>query len=542
MTNTKKKTWFRPEIIIPILLIVSFLVWLLLFLLERGHGLQSDIFFQRLNDFLADATNVTGYTSADDPYFNTDYQGLEEKAYPPLTYVFMYLMSRVVNIVPYREVQFFLPIYYNPAWMMLYLFGTVVTALFVYEIIRTAVVGSENQKRLTAVAMMLTFGMLFTMERGNTLILTIGFVCLYLFWYDSESALKREVAIMSLGVAAAFKLSPALLGLLLIYDRRWLQAVRCALYGVFFIFAPFAAIEGGFANIPQWISNIRANVDSYKDVKSGVSLQNTVFYIRQFLTGSADNNQALYSVCRIVAIVLALVILAGGFFVCFKWEQVLMVSAVVTFYPAHSGKYNILYLLPAFIMLLNAYASRNAGEKDEVPLRNWENIILLVAFFLLNQDVQLPEKYMWFTYICMVPLIALLCAVKAIRAGVVFAVNRKSVPEESMTEETRPLVNAYAGHVDAARQAVDNRYAEALRHVEVTSQSVKERAELQHRAEEEAKRILGSEGQQQIDAERERHEQELERLNAQRKAHEEEMRRIKEEEELVRQMREESKN
>ena len=55
----------------------------------------------RLEDFLADFTNVVGYSAKLDPYHNWIYSTPGEKAYPPLVYLIFYLFSGLVNIDHY---------------------------------------------------------------------------------------------------------------------------------------------------------------------------------------------------------------------------------------------------------------------------------------------------------------------------------------------------------------------------------------------------------------------------------------------------------
>ncbi len=348
---------------------VSFLAWLFLIFSEGPAGRQFDVFFQRCVDFLADALNVTGYTSQRDVYHNTMYQGLGEKAYPPLTYVFMYFMSRLVDMEKYWQMNDFRSMYTEPQFLIIYMILSTAVVVMVYELVRSCKEGSKLIRICTAAAVLLSAPMLYSFERGNTIILTMFFVMIYLFYYDSEKRCLKEAALISLAVATSLKMTPALLGVLLLYNRQWKEAIRVVIYGAVIFVVPFFFFEGGLSNIPQMFDNMQMNLENYTS-EEGCTLLASVLSMKE----TAD--EYVRDGMQILTWVVSIGLLALAPFFEKRWEKLMAVSMVLIILPSHSGYYCILYLIPAMI----AYLNDEEHEKAD--------LILLLAILLIMYAVQ----------------------------------------------------------------------------------------------------------------------------------------------------------
>lgn len=80
---------------------------------------------------------------------------------------------------------------------------------------------------------------LFSFERGNIIYLAVINSIFFLVNYQSENKIIREMSFIALAIAAALKGFPALLGILLLYDKRHKEAIRLIVHGVIFSFLPF---------------------------------------------------------------------------------------------------------------------------------------------------------------------------------------------------------------------------------------------------------------------------------------------------------------
>lgn len=82
------------------------------------------------------------------------------------------------------------------------------------------------------------------LERGNCVLYVVGFVLLAFAWRDSDSRIKREIALLAIALAAGIKIYPAIIGLLYIREKRYKEAVRLVIYGLLTIILPFALCGG----------------------------------------------------------------------------------------------------------------------------------------------------------------------------------------------------------------------------------------------------------------------------------------------------------
>ena len=112
----------------------------------------------------------------------------------------------------------------------------------------------------------LSMPFLFGLERANTVWVSAACVGVFLSWYESEDRWKRVAAALALSVAAVFKISPALLGVLYFNTRRGV-AVRemalCATVGVLLFFGGFPFVPDGFGGLGAMFSNMAANAEIY---------------------------------------------------------------------------------------------------------------------------------------------------------------------------------------------------------------------------------------------------------------------------------------
>jgi uncharacterized membrane protein len=357
------------EIVFVAAVLASFAAWLCGIFMHGEASSQINLFFGRLGDFLADTQNVVGYSSERDVYHNMMYTGLEEKAYPPLTYMMMYFFSRLVDMSKYYDQNYFLNMYEEPLFLIMYMIYTTVIAVMFYEIVRTCKNGSNAVKIWTAAAVMLSMPVIYSYERANTIILTTFCVMFYIFYYDSENRVMREIALICLAVAVAFKMTPAVLGILLLYNKQWKEAVRAAVYGVIIVALPFLFFNGGFSNIAQMFTNMKSNVANYTSA-DGATLYSAV------LSFGVQASDTIETVMKIVTYAVCLFLLVAAYFYRKKWMRIAAVCLVLIILPSHSGYYCIMYFIPAIVAFLN--------EEEHSP----SELLILFAALLIMYDIQ----------------------------------------------------------------------------------------------------------------------------------------------------------
>ncbi len=343
--NKKIKSGKAFEYIFVGCTLFALAMWFLGLFSKGTQSPQFLLFFNCVQDLFADTANVVGYSAGTDVYTNP-VNGLGEKAYPPLNYLLMHFMARFVNVEQCYEQQSFLSMLQQPLFLIMFVITLFIVMLMLYEAVRSLKQGSGIRKVLFAVAVIFSAPMLFTLERANTLLLTVFFVILYLFWYDSDNKIKKEVALLSLALAVAFKLSPAVLGIFLLYNKQWKDAAKAVLYGFIVGFLPFLFFDGGFYNFVLMLQNMGAHFLTYSNTE-GCTLFATA------LSFGLPYSEMANMVMKIITYILCLMFIVCAPFMKRRWEKILAVSMVLIILPQHSAYYCILYVIPAMIMFFN---------------------------------------------------------------------------------------------------------------------------------------------------------------------------------------------
>ena len=346
---------------------------------------QSGAFYLGGREFQDDAVNTEVMARALDPYGYGDGAARVPYAhanYPPLAYVLFFLM----DAVSLRGQV--------PAWQTAVAVACMAlsaAALFtaLYRLSAGADALSRRRRALLCGALLLSAPSLYALERGNIIVLAAALCTAFLAGYRSENRTARELSFLALAAAAALKVYPALLGLLLLYERRWREAARLMLYGAALTLLPFLCLNGGFHNVPLLLENVQAHkafYDMYIYPRYGFRLLASIFYDAHFTLPWLENNlwrvsEILYRVFPAVDALLSVGCLCTVFTDRPQWQKTLAVMLVLVNQPLNSGAYTAVYLLPPLLLLLTERAAGKSESKGTVAT--------LAALLVLLSPLQL---------------------------------------------------------------------------------------------------------------------------------------------------------
>ena len=241
--NILSKDRRKYEKFFIIVMIISFVLFITSIIVLGFRSSQLNLFFMRGNDFFADTLNGIAYSSRRDPYNNTYRTGLEEKAYPPLSYIYFYALSRLVDMNKFLKRMDFWNLILEPK--ILYVLCLFVLLFFVslFWMILTYKKGPRIIKITMAISVLISSPVLFTLERGNIILFAAICLIFYVFNYNSEKPILRELAYVSLAIAAALKITPAVFGILLLYEKRWKDAIKTIFMVYYFCFCHFCFLK-----------------------------------------------------------------------------------------------------------------------------------------------------------------------------------------------------------------------------------------------------------------------------------------------------------
>ncbi len=238
----------------------------------------------------------------------------------------------------------------------------------------------KMKERYATLLFLFSGPVLFTIERGNIILLSFALTLFFVTHYDSEKKCIRESAYIALGIAFAIKVYPAAYGALLLFDqgtsnnaskliKRLAPALRTALYGMIFFFAPFA-FYGGIEGLNGWLNGMTAfgNIDyGYKSysVHNMVRLTCDILGIHMY--------EIVYLALLVIVIVAMLLVIFMSTDMC---QRLLAITLLVIMVPTNSFKYVLIFLWIPFAEYL---AELKGKMYSDLTVRDK----LLGVFFLI---------------------------------------------------------------------------------------------------------------------------------------------------------------
>lgn len=321
---------------------------------------------------------------------------------------------------------------YGQFILILHMICFIITFIFMFKekmqqsLVKTTILSN----RLLISTIFLSGPFLYTFERGNIILYAFLFSFLFFLWYDSESKVKREIAYISIALAANIKLYPAIFVLILLTERKYKETLRCFIYGVLLFFLPMFFFEGGLTNTITFINHLFnfANTnhnsstqivtvmsDNYS-LKSANGLNTSISnwcYAFQFILHRLLPNSKLAYFTPLGKIV-TIVYLSWGLVSCFivkkQWQKWLTLSLLCVFIPGVSYVYVIIFvsipliaymisddssLVPSFLFggvfsFLTIYTSHNLGGNYKFTdgFIITEFCLFLLALYLIIESIK----------------------------------------------------------------------------------------------------------------------------------------------------------
>ena len=350
-------------------------------LLVSGNlGNQSDVVLYSGKLFQEDNLNTEEYAAFLNPYdYSTDglHVPFPHANYLPLAYGFYHLLF----VLSGRDVSSSLAMAVSVGWMVL-------SALLLFLIL-WKLFSADRCGILPAFICLLSAPSIFAFERGNLIYFTVVLIAFFLLFYRSENWFLKECAFLSLAIAAAWKVFPALFGVLLLSERKWKEAARLVAYGILFTFLPFLFIQGGFRNIPLLLENVQAHTAFYSRLiypRFGFRLFSSLFYNLHWNQPFLEHNlwkvaEKMEAVFPHIDLVLSLGCLSCLFADLPDWKKTVAIATVLVNYPVNSGLYTALYYLPCLMLFL-----KEASESKY-------NLFLVILFLLILSPLQIAFPY-----------------------------------------------------------------------------------------------------------------------------------------------------
>ena len=379
MTAQKSSSYTKLQKIFIVCMISCISCFLVLLLCGNTLS-QTDIILLSGQDFQADTLKTELYTAELNPYGFSESEThvpFPHANYLPLAYLYYYSLYQISG----RDI---LSVQAETVSILCMVFAAALLFFLLWKLF-----SPEKKGWLPACLCILSAPSVFAFERGNLIYLTSVLIAFFLLFYRSENLILRELSFLCLAVAAAFKVFPALFGLLLLSEQRWKEAFRLLLYGLGAAFLPFFFIQGGFRSIPCLFENVKAHTAFYSRYvfpRFGFRLFSSLFMDIHWENAFLENTLWKIGIKMerffpAINIILSCCCLLTVLFDLPLWKKTAALAAVLINYPVNSGLYTALYFLPVIMLFL---------KEEPVSFRN---SLLLLLFLLILSPIQVPIPY-----------------------------------------------------------------------------------------------------------------------------------------------------
>lgn len=192
-----------------------------------------------------------------------------------------------------------------------------------------------------------SFPMIFTIERGNIILLSMILVGFYSVGINSENKFVKEISLICLAMASCIKIYPAIYGFILIKKREFKMAMRAIIYGLMTFFLPFWHFGGIYA-VKLFIRNIVNTTDLASGFGYGfrVGLSKFIDLVNDLFKTSISNNVVLF-----VTVILLICIFI---FTKHSWVAWICPSLFCILIPENSFTYSLIYLIIPITIFLSS--------------------------------------------------------------------------------------------------------------------------------------------------------------------------------------------
>ena len=244
-------------------LMILFLVIFIIKVFVTGGNTLYGLFFSDPNDTGMDFFNIAAMLKIGNPYDFVEFGAF----YPPLCYLIIQIFAA---IIPFKKDDyasgyvFSREIKASQAGLMVFIFYTVLSLIVLSYIIYKMVGKNEYEKIFLVISTLLFAPIIFTIERGNIIIFSLIFMLIFIYWYDNENKVKKEIALISLAISIVLKIYPIFFVIILLKQKKYKEMLRLLIYGIVLFFGPFLFF-GGINTIGVFIKNIITGVKVTED-------------------------------------------------------------------------------------------------------------------------------------------------------------------------------------------------------------------------------------------------------------------------------------
>ena len=354
--------------------------WILIILTRKE--LWNTYFVTDYHDTFMDYFNMLGLLKDGDPIA----QGAN---YPAMCFLILRVLARIMPVEGFTSVVD--PYHlreYEPACLGFILFMILSVSMIIIgiELILAKYIRDYKIRLMSLLTVLLSGPFLFTVERGNFIILSVGFSLCYVALYDSDKIKNRILSYFFLSMAAAIKIYPALLGLLTV-DRIFRinkefksQAIRETIYlvlmGCTVFLLPFLTYDGALT-FRQMLHNIRTAgvLQSSQGANINFSMLNLCKIVLMILTHGRFNTIPANDSWQMLGVIIPVFIF---FTTKERWQKAYSLVLVCIWYPMFSYTYTLMFFLIPLLIMFSDHREAHGLDLKKMGMHNRLEFIILI--------------------------------------------------------------------------------------------------------------------------------------------------------------------
>ena len=336
-----------PIVLVYILFSVGTGAMLLSLIVSKGAFLEKIVYdFSYFADFFDHVRRF--YLGLDNVYL----EGMHA-CFPPLAYMLYGLTASVI----YRQnIDNPDAVSTNGAGMLvLCMLTAMLAAGFVFASFRLYQEQNMAAKKFLIGLLLISYPFWLAIERGNMSLVVLIVLLYAMALMDSEKGWERELALILIAIAAGLKLYPAVFGVLYLAEKRYREAARLVLYGLFFFLAPFLFFQGAIG-----LKLFLHNISAVNSGATGVSITGITGRIGVAL--GVDLALA-HSIGKVISGMYFAVVLLLCFSRGKSWKTITLLSSLMIVFVAASGTYCLIYCVIPFFIYLNEMRKKESYKK-----------------------------------------------------------------------------------------------------------------------------------------------------------------------------------
>lgn len=361
----------KSYIFAAVLIGMTAIFWLVA-LITRGATLNL-YFVPDSNNTYMDYFHMLSNIEGVDPYY-------QNANYPALPFVIWRVLYRMIPWSESNSDGFYLRtnMYADLGFILMLLLCIIIMwEAFQYYFQLT----TKNFRLLFSFSILFSGVMLFTIERGNIILLSFLFSLIYIILFDSDNKLYRYIAYVCLALSAAIKLYPAVFGILVLYKKRYKEGIYLLILGVMFFILPFFVFDG-IHSLEAMVKGF--SVSSSEVLNWGYGYNFSFFNLIRIFFGI----KGTYISSLPGKIMILPILLCCGIYLMNDtlWKKLFALTLLIIWIPTFSYTYTLLFLILPLIFFL----------KDQ---NKCGDIFYSICFALLLAPWCLPKMYS-INYLC----------------------------------------------------------------------------------------------------------------------------------------------